>query len=315
VARSWPRRALLVALVALAAMPASGTASGAPPRAAAAVLTTGTRIQWTGVTGMRLTLPSEVRLPEYAARLTLRGGTFAAVRWRYTGACYDGPCSHSGRIEYSRGIAQRFYAGASPGTDHVTTITDDGRLAAGVWDLYLFTDGAATLVFDQTGLPARPRAWTASGRVKGSFRALPTTCGYDGCTAGAGYAGRVRAGGATGDVGRLGAANVVVAHYSRHSLPILNSHGARGCAYRQSPDDTGDAASDHPYGCDLDEGNVAWPYNYVAFGSPTNGGVIVGNALHRTSGRVYLGFVTSSAHDVSLPTVEAWGVWYEYGVR
>lgn len=312
-----PRRIVALALAALAVSSVSAGASAAPPRAREAVLTTGTRIEWTGVTGMRLTFPREVRLPNYAARLTVRGGTYASVWWAKSVRCFDGkPCGASGWIQYSHDLARHFYDGYAPGTGHFSVVTNHGRLSAGVWDLYLLTDGKATLVFDDTGLPKKERAWTAAGRVKGSFQRLPTTCGYSQCTARDGYAGRARTGGAYGDVGRLGQAHMFVAHYSRHAVPVPNTHHARGCAYLQGPGHTGDPVRDYPAGCEVvTTTEWPWPYNYAASGNPIDTGMIRTHGTYAVSGRVYLGFVVSNAHDVSLPMSEAWGVWYEFGIR
>jgi len=312
------RAVAAAAALAMGLVAAPAAHASTPPRATGAVLTTGTRIEWTGVKGFRLRVPpGGAKIPpEYGALLTLRGGTYAGVRWTREATC-DSPCAGvSVSLDYTRGLARSFFRGYPRGRDHNAWITNEGGLAAGVWDVYLFTDGAATLELDATGLPRQPRAWTASGRVRGTFRALPRTCGYSPCTAGDGYAGRAWTGGATGDVGRLGIADGFVAHYSTSPQWVPQSHSLRGCAYAEQPADTGDAATDHPLGCDAVEngGQSLWAYDYAVWGTPLYAGVIRDMGIHGAHGRVYLGFQVSNAHDLSAPEFEAYGLWYELGI-
>lgn len=312
--RTW--RTVAVALVALAAAAPGAGAGAAPPRASGAVLTTGTRIEWTGVKGFRLALPDDIRLPDYVARLTLRGGSFAAVRMAYPRGCARGHCGYNGGIDYTRDVGAHFYPGRPAGTNHLAHVTDYGRVSAGTWDLYLFTDGVASITFDDTGgLPVRPRAWTAAGRVHGSARRLASTCDTGPCASVGGQQGRMRGGGAYGDTGRYGAAVVFVAHYSRSAVWVPNSHSTRGCAYR-APRDHGKPEDDHPLGCDVVEPDAVWPYNYVVWsGWPQWSGVARGSAIYNATGPVYLGFQLSSPHDLSQPAWESYALWHEYAIR
>ncbi|HEX8004365.1 MAG TPA: hypothetical protein VF519_16890 [Mycobacteriales bacterium] len=312
------RRLSALALALAAACPAGAAASAAPPRAAEAELTTGTSIRWTGVSGIRLRVPDVAHLPDdYGALLTVRGGTFAAVRISLGGACRAVDCAGVNvSFDYTRDMARYGYRGYPPGKDHLAVVTNDGRIAAGVWQVYLFTDGVATLTFDSTGLRTRRQAVTAAGRVHGSFRRLAVTCGYDHCTTSNGYAGRVWTGGGYGDVGRYGSADGFVAYYQTSDEYVPEQVGMRGCGYQARPEDTGDPAKDHPLGCDPldDDGQSYWPSRYTATGLPLYTMVLWGLGRDGMHGRAYLGWHAHTAHDLAKPVLEAWGVWFEYGV-
>jgi hypothetical protein len=314
------RRAAAVLLAALAVAPGSAAHAAAPPRTARVVLTTGTRIEWTGVTGVKLTIPRDAQLhPGYGARLYLRGGTYAAVRLGHVGDCGGGRrCGGTSlSIDYTRATAKAFPNGFGPGGDHIAYTTDSGHYPAAVWDLYLFTDGHATLEFDQTGLETRKQAFTAAGRVRGTYRRLPEFCGVpEHCSPATGYYGRARTGGAYGDVGRYGIAEGWVANFSTADPWVPQSHGIRTCAYRVPQDERGPAERNHPLGCDLHPGYAdADAVNYVSFGSPQYSAVSRGMGVSDATGRVYMGFDVTTAHDLSGAVYEAYGAWYEYGVR
>lgn len=321
---TW-RRAATAALAVLAVLAATapGAVAAAPPRTTHAVLTTGTRIEWTGVTGLRLTVAEGARLPAvYGALLYLRGGTYAGARLVWTGTCDEATgerCSATVmEMDYTHRMRGHFNFGAPPGSgrDHVGHVSNSGRLPSGTLDLYLFTDGRASLVFDDTGLARRAQAFTAAGRVRATFRKLPEFCGTDHCSPGSGYAGRAHTGGAYGDVGRWGKADGWVANYSTSKEWVPNSHGVRGCAYTAAPDATGVPERDHPLGCDLNPEYVdGWTMNYATFGSPQYSGVWRDMGTFDTRGRVYMGFIVSTAHDKSEAIQEAYGLWWEHGIR
>jgi hypothetical protein len=305
---------LVASLAVLAAGGPTAAATPTPPAAREGVLATGTRIEWTGVKGFRLVVPRDAMLPEYGAHLVVHRGTYAVVRWRYAGSCAPSRCWVSGHLDYTRGMARVFDRGDPPGEDHMSRGAHD-LLPRGTWDLYLMTDGAASLTFDVTGLPARPRTWTAAGRISARVVPLPATCSTTACKATTGYAGRIRSGGATWSLSRLGQADLVVARYDRSDLPVPQVHAVRACVYprvagpRASP-----AESDHPTGCDLDPTDVAATFNFGMTLVPA-GGRVAADTNPLATGPVYLGFVVGSAQDVTEPVYEAYGVWLEFGIR
>ena len=301
--------------MAVLALPA-GQASAVPPRASSVTLSSHTTIAWTGVKGVRLVVPAEVSLPTYGARLTLRGGSYAFVRIVPAGTCDGGHRCLKGTIDYTHGMAPYFANNEGAGADHWAVIAG-GNLVRSTYELYLFTDGAATLTFDRTGLRGARTAVTAAGRARGEVRLLPVTCAAPGCSPAEGHARRVWYGGEARDVGAAGSAAVLVATYDRAGTPVgdyPNERAPRGCAYPRGPGDTTAPRSDT--GCDMTDRDM--PADVVNMG---NSFVNYGKASFKQAanysghGAIWLGFQAVQAHDVADPVVQAHGIWFSFGIR
>lgn len=325
-----PRRALVLASTAL--LLASTVAVAAPPPAAPAAkratLSTGTTITWTGAKGFVLRVPHKTSLPSYGARLFLRGGTYAMVRMRPAlRGCGWGACGPTGYLDYTRTPADPWTYADGRGADHSALFGGERgpELVKADYELYLLTDGEATLTFDRTDLPRAARSYRAAGRIAGGLAWLPVRCPTAGCDTTAGYAGRVRVGGLQVDVGRLGSVDVRVAVYGRERPPTYqypNSHGVRACVYPVSPiDPASPDPADHPWGCEVARDDA----DYTAFeASRTFNGMLGVVPIHsgfestaansHASGKTYLGQQVVTAHDVSKPYVVAYGVWFTYGI-
>ena len=305
-------------------------ATAAPPSAVNATLTEGLRVQWRGNAGIRLRVPQTVRLPAYGARLTVRDGSYAFARWRRV-SCPGGPCVPMGNIDWVRGADERLGNWAGPGTDHLAATIDYGTLRAGTWEWYLFTDGIATLTFDDLGLPEIRQTFTAAGRVRARVAPLTTRCAAPACTPDAGYRGRLRVGGDAWDVGAAGSTDVLALSFDAqpylHPLapaPTPQGHAVAACTYPVSYDDTRSARpEDHPMGCDslldknenglvVDVGEALFPVELVPTGNSMRATWSGNQYAH---GLVYQGFMLGSLHDVTRPVQIAYGIWYSHGIR
>jgi hypothetical protein len=299
------RLALLAATVAVAAVPA-GAAAAAPPSVTSVVLTSRTAISWTGAKGLRLVVPDDVDLPPYGARLTLRGGSYAFVRI-VIGLCDTGERCMKGGIEYTRAMAPYSPSVYGPGGDHFAHIAGDNLRPSG-YELYLFTDGAATLTFDRTGLPARPNAVTAGGRVRGTVHELPVQCAAPACTRTDGHANRLVYGGEAGDVGASGNAGLVLGAYDHPTAAgwVSNERHDRVCTYPRHSKDPTPPHSDT--GCEMTD-----PYVMVGGGGGNARQTAYENPAAR--GTVWVGYQLTQAHDLGDPVTFAYGVWFTYGFR
>jgi hypothetical protein len=306
---------LLAALMLVVALPV-GQASASPPRASSVTLSSHTTVAWTGVKAVRLVVPTEVSLPAYGARLTLRGGSYAFVRIAPAKSCDGGVRCLKGQIDYTHDMAPYLASSDGAGADHLTRI-GGSNLVRSTYELYLFTDGAATLTFDRTGLRGARTAVTAAGRARGEVHVLPITCAAPGCSPAEGHAKRLWYGGGARDVGSMGSADVLVATYDRAGTPIgdyPNERATRGCAYPRGPGDATPPRSDT--GCDMTDRDMpADAFNmvnsFVNYGKASF--MQIGNYSGR--GRIWLGFQAVQAHDVADPLVQAHGIWFTYGVR
>lgn len=308
------RRRLAACFSLCAALSGAPAVTAAP---AAPVLTTGTTITWTGNTGMLLTIPPQTTLPSYGARLFLRGGSYAVVRYKPRGTCPEHRCEISGYLDYTRALAGLYGSmGGGPGADHRAGV-GSGPRPPGVYEVYLFTDGEATLVFDRTGQPRVPRTHRPRGKIAGGVVPLPVTC-VNGPCAPDGYAGRLQAGGVTVDVGRLGNVDYLVG--SRDTAPLVpaQSHSVRGCF-----DFTETDPATHPLGCDAASvgGDAAFyeGYNTASFvagsATPIRGGMVSTDSTWAVSGKVYVGHQRFTAHDLGARQAVAYATWLTFGVH
>jgi hypothetical protein len=327
--RPFARRGALAAALALVLV-AGGTTAAAPSRPVAAkdvVLATGTTIEWTGAKGVRLHIPKDVTLPRYGARLHVIGGTYAHVRLSSDDRrCRFGHCGISVYLDHLRDATRSWASPDGPGAHHSAHVPLDGIVGAGTHGLYLFTDGTARLVFDNTSLPRAPRTYRAIGRINGGARSLPVTCPTVGCDAKAGYAGRVRVGGLQVDVGARGNVDVWVGTYDRRFPPTWQfpqSRYNRGCVYPHNPSDTTSPdPKDHPWGCDVVGEDADWTVSHAVSAlhggmalAPLYSGYFTGDGNPWASGKTYFGHQVMTSQDVSDPLVVAFGVWFAYGVH
>jgi hypothetical protein len=310
------RSLVLVLAVASLAMAGGAAAAPVPPRAKQVTLTRSTTITWSGSKGVRLVVPADAWLPTYDARLFVRGGTYAFVRLVPTGYCMGHVRCWIGAIDYTPGWSRIFGNPADPGTDHWARIDQDA-LHQGTFELYLFTDGVATLVFDSTRLGGAPNAVTAAGRVRGEVHDIKPTCATGDCT--------VRYGGMTRTVagGDGGASFVIVGNYDPDDIVAAvpvgwpNVHTQQNCAYPSiyHNDVTPDPAA-HPYGCDTDD-----PEAHAHLANMAFGGVAGGRATFSTEGNPsgrgsqYVGFQSVTGHTLGGAVVSALGLWFDYGIR
>lgn len=333
-ARARSPRFGLVAALALTVVltPAAGAApapAGVPARSG--TLSTGTAITWTGAKGFLLHVPADTHVPTYGARLFVRGGVSAFVRYRrYQPGCTPSTCGWTlGELTRTRATARMArQPEVGPGTDHHAWFGAERLLERGTYEFYLFTEGEATLLFDRTELPRAPRAYRATGRVRGAAQRIPARCGALplACDPAAGYGGRLLYGGVQVSVGAAGSVEHFVASVDEAGLPTWQypqSHAVRGCVHPAWPTDRTSAdPADHPWGCpmyDAEDAELTSSHllqvGYMAVpAAPLFNGYTVGQRNGAAAGKAYVGFQASTAHDVSKPNVEAWAVWFTYGI-
>ena len=329
------RRSRAVLVVCLAAALATGApAVAAPPRVANGVLRGVTTITWSGAAGIRLRVPRTVTIEESGYRLTQRGARFMFVRMMPVSQLREcqkrQPCSATA-LDWLADLAETGGHLAAPppydpGADHFASLWDPPTVPAGGWDLYLFTDGVATLEIRPKGLSGRA-AYRAGGGVTGRAKRMPARCPVGPCDPRKGVGGVYAFGGETYDVGPIGYAQAVAYVQKEPRFTAAIGHQqpmvARACPYPSQYDfDASREPEDHPYGCDPlpehPENSGEWSlgtFNQVSTGGKA---MFFGDAL--ASGRTYLGY-QAGTKDLYAATGDpparygGYGVWFRYGIR
>ena len=264
--RPWWRLASLLALAGALLVP--GAADAARP-VASGMLAGDTTITWRGNAGIVLRVPRTVSLPKKAMKLYVQGGTYAFVRMYGHKSEYPAcvPLCTMRALSYIRAMADLpIYEDSlvgkpsAPGDDHFTTYNTDPPTLDRMnqLEVYLFTDGVATLKLRPTGLGGRV-SYAAGGRVKATARKLPATCvtpaGGLCDPKGDGYAGAVTYGGMRQDIGPGGGVADVIAFQRNKREPDPNDdtnqlNGIRVCL--QPGPFQGFSSADpayYPFGC------------------------------------------------------------------
>jgi len=325
----WRRWAGLLAAAVLA-MPTSASAAGVPGTRHI-TLAGKTTITWSGARGIRLDVPRSATLPANGGtRLWVRGGTYAFVRYiRFAECRPPHEFCNVQMLSYVREYADVYGNKSAPGLDHERLMTDPPVLVKDSYDLYLFTDGVATLELNPTGLSGRITR-QAVGRVTGNVSMLPNACPTTGCSAAAGYGDRLRFGGVTRDVGRFGYAETRTYNFDRTSYPVpgvgvpyAQPHPARACVYPSLFHEGSSSPADHPLGCDVvsttsetDDNveNAQRLYMLAGSGVTGYGGAVALDWHPQASGHVYLGFQAANAYDLPSPRVLPYVLSFRYGI-
>lgn len=331
--RGWLRRraaACAVALLGALAWPVDAAPAPAP-KVVTADLKGTTTITWSGNAAIRLRVPKDTQVPETAYRLTLRTGRFVSVR------AFENPqplgCERDFHmkvcagiwLDWVRDLAETSGHGlnwADPQRDFLVGINDPPVVRRGMWDLYLFTDGKATLEITARGLAGRA-AYLAGGRFTGRAVQVKGPCRVASCVSGPVFADQ-RYGGAAFDAGRLGFAQALVygAIKDREVAPgtgPAQSFALRACQYpnEAAPEASTDPSA-HPLGCDsvpmaspLD--TAVGSVNEIGTVGPALGRAVYGAGTTDARGRVYLGIRASSAGAYA-PRLGGLLVFLRYGI-
>ena len=299
----------------------------AVPRAVPAVrgdLAGVTSITWRGTAGFLLNVPKRVDLPAAdGPRLYVRGGTYAFVRLVADGLCDPRLPRYcfAHQVSYTRDIGAHFYRGQPPGFARDAHLGNPPGLERGTWQLYLFTDGVATLELRPSRLSGQ-RSYDARGHVDGGVRPLPTSCPTAGCDADGYAGGRYVFGGASRSVGRLGYVESLAYSIDRTSypvpgvgVPVVQPHPVHVCTY------SGGHA--HPLGCDVpgtrqetlvyDTDDAVNEVVLAAFGQS---GLMARIFSTDVTGDAYAGYRAGYVTDVPTDSVTAgYGIWFAYGIR
>lgn len=302
---------LVLVLATVGPVPASGAG---PTRAARGRLAGDTTVQWRGVAGIRLDTKPGGRLTERAITLDLRGGTYADVHLvpmpQPVGCVRDAgaPYCFSGAVRHFRPLAA-LEPDQRPGRANHYLLWDPPTLFAPRLDLYLFTDGVATLRIRETGYSGRT-SYVANGRVRGKALTLPATCPGVDCGASA-----VAGGGREFRAGSHAFAIVLAYDLQPATLPAQPGT-VRPCLYPNEYDGMASPrAADHPTGCDaVDTGSLDYARTGYVAGAHVGPGVAVYYVERDVSGPRYAGFLAAGA---AAPPARrgGWVVWFDYGIR
>jgi hypothetical protein len=318
------RRALTAALATLLLI--SGVASAARPApqpSAVGALRGTTTVSFSGSTGIRLTVARATTLKDADVDLTVTRGTYAFVRAIQPA---ESECDHSvGRycmsyqFDWIKGFTDRVNSHVPPSRQHMAVGVDDGTVFGPTLDLYLFTDGQATVTFHTT-LPGS-NGLKAGGRVRSLVASLPLTCTTP-CTDPGGTASGVRHAGVAFDLRGTGWAQSLVLTRNRDASGDNQARGADACLYPNpaSPSVPSDP-SRYPAGCGLPPGpdprtNVDMAYGaanlaeHFVLPSTANGAVVYWT---EASGKQYIGgrsLVAASQASV----IQVFSVMFRYGI-
>ena len=327
-------RRLVAACAVSAALATGAPAEAAPPRVANGVLRGVTTITWSGIAGIRLRVPKQVLIEESGYRLTQRGARFMFVRMMPVSELAQcrkrQPCSATA-LDWLADLAE---TGGNlvapppydPGADHFASLWDPPIVPAGGWDLYLFTDGVATLEIRPKGLSGRA-AYRAGGVVTGRAKRLPARCPVSPCDPQKGVGGVYAFGGETYDVGTIGYAQAIAYVQKEPRFTAATGHQqptfARACPYpnRYDPDASREPEN-HPYGCDPlpEHPNQSGEWSFGFFNQVGTGGNVMFSGDTHASGRTYLGY-QAGTKDLYAATGDpparygGYGVWFRYGIR
>jgi hypothetical protein len=329
-------RRLAVALLLVVGVAQAAPAAPAPPRSASGTLAGVTSITWTGNVGFRLRVPRLAELPDaYAStRVFLTGGTYAFVRMYPVGLCDDARHCVVETLTYTRELADSAFFGPQslgylgPGSDHFRSLGTPPSISGLPYELYLMTDGRATVEFRPKGFAGRT-AYTATGRISAHVERLAPKCtvALPACDTTHGYADAVRFGGTAHDVGRDGYAESYVYSADRNErlapgIPKGQPHTARPCVYPSMFDRAASPrAEDHPLGCDLGGSDVDGVSEAALHTSMevANSANVIGAGYCTSlmnveaSGPTYVGYRIPSAAGIRYRT--AYGIWFTWGIR
>lgn len=330
--RRLRRRAAACALALLAVCGWPVEAAPAPARkVVTADLKGTTTVTWSGNAAIRLRVPKDTQVPASSYRLTLRTGRYVSVR------AFENPqpigCERDLRmkwcavvwLDWLRDLAETSghgLAAADPQRDFLVGVNDPPVVRRGMWDLYLFTDGRATLEITARGVPGRA-AYVAGGRFTGRAVQVKGPCRAASCLSGPLFADQ-RYGGASFDVGRLGFAQAltygaVEDHEVAPGTGPAQSFALRACQYpsKAAPEASADPSA-HPLGCDsvpmaTPGDTVLGSVDEVGSAAPAMGRAVYGAGTTDARGRVYLGIRATSAGAFA-PRLGGLLVFLRYGI-
>lgn len=314
---------MAVALLALASGAAATPSSAAtPPRAARGILGAQTTLTWSGTAAIRLSVAHATRYAGGDVDLIVRGGTYAFVRLMqpYQPGCPDeyGPRCATDRVNWLRGFHDK-ETGLPEGRRHEAAFAEPPVLPTPYLDVFLFTDGRATLTIRTTSLTGHT-AYTPAARIHGKVSLLGATCIPLDCSTSQGRTDGAAYGGATYDLGGPGWAEALVMHTA--DVPEdtkAEVQAVAPCLYPNPSDHT--APSDpaaHPYGCtdtrNADAVKVSTWATAAGFANTANaqaGAVYEDLPWSGATGKQYIGFQTVGAGPSPAHTA-AYGIWFRF---
>ena len=315
----WRGRALPLAVAVLAAAVAAPPTHAAP-RATRGRLTGDTTIVWSGTAGIVLDTKGTGSLPQKQMTLTVKGGSFAFVSMfadPQPKACdTEAPGAHCHGFHLALfPYAGEFVFDTRPGHDHMTKSPPSSNIVNRRLNVYLMTDGTATLRLRPNGYSGRS-SYVAGGRIRGKAAKLPGSCDI---ACGSTPVSEFHAGGAVFDYGRA-PGHVITIAYTR--ADDMQGSGAanhplsvRTCFYPNpfDPDASADPAS-YPHGCDGPTGADPLGATSGMVSSVTYGlGYYASwNSADRT-GKQYVGFSAGAAR-LQEGVSAGYGVWFSYGI-
>ncbi|HEV2888948.1 MAG TPA: hypothetical protein VGX28_01085 [Frankiaceae bacterium] len=320
-------RLLTAALLATASGAAVTPAHAAsPPLAARGVLGAETTLTWSGAAAIRLSVAGPTGYRGGDVDLWVSGATFAFVRIMAPHQPEDcpqtyGPRCLADRVNWVHGLHDSGAFDSLPVSHrHDAFLAEPALLEAPHVDVYLFTDGKATLRIRTTTLRGHT-AYRPGARFRGYAGEIPQTCVPFGCGDATGRSNGYTYGGQTFDLQGAGWAEFYAINRAddRGTLPN-NGNQPRSIAGCMFPNWRKPAASaeakDHPYGCgDTSAPGDAEDAAVTAAMEHASGTSIGSNASNvpwsGAKGRQYIGFEAASAGPGPSRAL-AYGIWFRF---
>ena len=300
--------------------------AAAPPLSARGVLGAETTLTWSGAAAIRLDVPKATQYRDGDVDLWVSGATYAFVR--FVGPAHPdcpqsvGPRCIQDRVNWLAAVhGDGGYLTGPVSRRHEAAFGEPPLIMAPRLDVYLFTDGKATLRIRTTSLRGRT-AYRPGARLHGKAVEIPQTCVPLGCADQTGRSNGYTHGGMTFDLRGAGWADFYAINRAddRGTLPT-NGNQARavtGCLFPNGDDPEASArAADHPRGCDDAGGTTDATVRTAGHAFNLGSHVVVGGATSinmlwsGARGPQYIGFQGLSAGPGPSRAL-AYGIWFRY---
>lgn len=280
-----------------------------------------TVVHWSGVKGIQLeTHEAAVTLADmHRLHLTTSGEAAFVAIVPHKPPPADYCISEQPRCDMAQILSVKAVEATSTGPSLVEPPSPAMRTDGEPLDLYLLSDGDATLTLEPAGIPGSA-TYDAGGSIAGALRKLPIFCPTAGCDPASGY-GSYAFGGSSFDLGSMG--YVAGVSYGGTASPgEADSFHLRTCHYPnpRSPEASA-APADHRYGCDP-AGNPSDPgslspvagqtFNQVGGALPAPGGMYW-DWFTGAGGVRYVGFHAGAVGPFPA-AFGGYGIWLRYGI-
>lgn len=309
--RPWAKRrgAVATALLMLAMATPADADDPPPDEPAPAEVRETVAVAWSGQGALQLVVPDGVAIMREDLRLTTTG------KYAFAGLSHP-PCEGLCFYQEILGLSE---ISTVPGFHYTSAFAQpDGSIASGVNDLYLLTDGTATLTMTFHDAPAGRIDLEPTHAITAHVEEFPSNCDEGPICQ------DLRYGGATRTVSEGWAATVAYAGSDQATDPFLNpgSTFAKACVSPEF-DNPGGSPQPQEHGCPLidttePDNTVIRVANLVVGNTWVDGPTMINS--HRNfnaQGPIYLGYQTrqTGVQTQGGEYQRAFGFWVEKGLR